>query len=146
MLVRHFERVGAHWRVRADLRAKVQFRRHNLLDAPPPGPFDLVFLRNVLIYFDLTTKRAVLDRVARVLRPGGFVVLGAAETTLGVHDGFERVEAGGAVLHRPLPAAAHAAAPGLLPTPARAFPAPSAAPPTRRTDPVPSTPQMRGLP
>ena len=102
MLVRHFDRVGAHWRVRADLRAKVQFRRHNLMDLPPAGPFDLVFLRNVLIYFDLPTKRAVLDRVARVLRPGGLLVLGAAETTLGVHDGFERVEAGGAVLHRPL--------------------------------------------
>ncbi len=111
MLVRHFDRVGAHWRVRADLRAKVQFRRHNLLDVPPPGPFDLVFLRNVLIYFDLATKRAVLSRIARVLRPGGFLVLGAAETTLGVHDGFERVEAGNAVLHRPLPA------PGLLPSP-----------------------------
>jgi chemotaxis protein methyltransferase CheR len=148
MLVRHFERVGAHWRVRADLRSRVDFRRHNLMDGTPPGPFDLVFLRNVLIYFDLATKRAVLDRVARVLRPGGFVVLGAAETTLGVHDGFERVEAGGAVLHRPLPAAAHAAAPGLLPTPARAFPPPPPPPPApiRRTDPVPSTPQMRGLP
>ncbi|OJV78489.1 MAG: chemotaxis protein CheR [Cellulomonas sp. 73-92] len=146
MLVRHFERVGAHWRVRADLRSRVDFRRHNLMDGTPPGPFDLVFLRNVLIYFDLPTKRAVLDRVARVLRPGGFLVLGAAETTLGVHDGFERVEAGGAVLHRPLPGAARAAAPGLLPTPARTFPVPVAPPPARRTDPVPSTPQMRGLP
>lgn len=116
MLVRHFDRVGAHWRVHADLRSKVQFRRHNLLDAAPAGPFDLVFLRNVLIYFDLPTKRAVLDRVARALRPGGLLVLGAAETTLGVHDGFERVEAGSAVLHRPLPA------PGLLPTTAAAFP------------------------
>lgn len=102
LLVRHFDRVGAHWQVRAELRARVTFRRHNLLDLPPPGRFDLVFLRNVLIYFDLATKRAVLDRVARALRPGGFVVLGAAETTLGVHDGFERVEAGPAVLHRPL--------------------------------------------
>ncbi len=114
MLVRHFDRVGAHWRVRADLRAKVQFRRHNLLDPAPPGAFDLVFLRNVLIYFDLPTKRAVLDRVVRALRPGGLLVLGAAETTLGVHDGFERVQAGGAVLHRPL--APH----GLLPTQATA--------------------------
>ncbi len=123
MLVRHFDRVGAHWRVRADLRAKVQFRRHNLLDAPPPGPFDLVFLRNVLIYFDMPTKRAVLDRIARVLRPGGFLVLGAAETTLGVHDGFERVEAGNAVLHRPLRGRV-----ATVPSPVGGFPATPAAP------------------
>ncbi len=101
-LVHHFERAGAHWRVKADLRSRVQFRRHNLLDPAPPGPFDMVFCRNVLIYFDLATKRAVLDRIARALRPGGLLVLGAAETTLGVHDGFERVEVGGAVLHRPV--------------------------------------------
>ncbi len=132
MLVRHFDRVGAHWRVRADLRAKVQFRRHNLMDPAPAGPFDLVFLRNVLIYFDLPTKRAVLDRIVRALRPGGLLVLGAAETTLGVHDGFERVEAGGAVLHRPLPAgsplpaalgaAATTASLGVVPSPLGGFP------------------------
>jgi len=157
VLVRHFERVGAHWRVRADLRNRVQFRRHNLMDAPPPGPFDLVFLRNVLIYFDLPTKRAVLDRVARALRPGGFVVLGAAETTLGVHDGFERVEAGGAVLHRPLrePRVA-AAAPTAVPVPAGGVPAPRGLPPawppptsTRPfaapTRPVPVQTQPRGV-
>ena len=126
MLVRHFDRVGAHWRVRADLRAKVQFRRHNLLEPTPPGPFDLVFLRNVLIYFDLATKRAVLDKVQRVLRPGGFLVLGAAETTLGVHDGFERVEAGAAVLHRPLPAGA--VVPNPFGTPGTATFAPAALP------------------
>ena len=130
VLVRHFERVGAHWRVRADLRNRVQFRRHNLMDAPPPGPFDLVFLRNVLIYFDLPTKRAVLDRVARALRPGGFVVLGAAETTLGVHDGFERVEAGGAVLHRPLrEPRVPAVAPTAVPAPRGGVPAPRGLPP-----------------
>jgi chemotaxis protein methyltransferase CheR len=122
-LVRYFERVGPHWRVRPELRAQVQFRRHNLLDPPPAGPFDMVFCRNVLIYFDLATKRAVLDRIARVLRPGGFLVLGAAETTLGIHDGFERVEAGGAVLHRPLPT------PGLPPVPAGVLPTQVGLPP-----------------
>jgi chemotaxis protein methyltransferase CheR len=143
MLVRHFERVGAHWRVRADLRSRVQFRRHNLMDPPPPGPFDLVFLRNVLIYFDLPTKRAVLDRVARVLRPGGMLVLGAAETTLGVHDRFERIEAGAAVLHRPVPAPAAGAltAPiGIVPTPVGGLPVPS----SYRPAPLPSTTAVLG--
>lgn len=101
MLVRHFQRTGAHWQVSDGLRKVITFRRHNLLDpAPSGGPYDVVFLRNVLIYFDLPVKRAVLDRVLRAMRPGGYLVLGAAETTLGVHDGFERVEAGRACLHR----------------------------------------------
>ncbi len=150
MLVRHFDRAGAHWRVRADLRARVTFRRHNLLDPPPPGPFDLVFCRNVLIYFDLPTKRAVLDRIARSLRPGGFLVLGAAETTLGVHDGFERVEAGRAVLHRPLSSGLGGPATGSLRAqqarkpcvPAFAAPQPVAG----RALPIPtSAPTQRGL-
>lgn len=146
MLVRHFERAGAQWQVRAELRSRVTFRRHNLMDPAPPGPFDLVFLRNVLIYFDLATKRAVLDRVARVLRPGGFVVLGAAETTLGVHDGYERVEAGPAVLHRPLRPGASPPATGSL----AAVPAPFGsgssrhAMSTRMPDPVLAGPTCGG--
>lgn len=92
MLVRHFARVGAEWEVVPALRALITVQRHNLLEAPPPGGlFDVVFLRNVLIYFDLPTKRDVLQRVQSVVRPGGFLVLGAAETTLGIDDSWERV-------------------------------------------------------
>lgn len=92
MLVRHFEADGTGWRVREHLRRQVTFLRHNLLDAPPfGGGFDVVFLRNVLIYFDLPVKQAVLDRVLTAMRPGGFLVLGAAETTIGLDDGWERV-------------------------------------------------------
>jgi chemotaxis protein methyltransferase CheR len=92
MLVKHFTRNGADWEVSPALRAVTTFARHNLLDSPPTGgPFDVVFLRNVLIYFDLATKRDVLRRMAQVLRPGGFLLLGAAETTIGIDDGWERV-------------------------------------------------------
>jgi len=91
MLVRHLTRAGAEWQVSDAVRAMVTFSVHNLLDAPPAGPFDVVFLRNVLIYFDLATKRDILRRVAQVLRPDGVLVLGAAETTLGVDDGWDRV-------------------------------------------------------
>jgi chemotaxis protein methyltransferase CheR len=102
VLVRHFEKSGAHWRVGEAMRRQVRFQRHNLLDAPPPGgPFDVVFLRNVLIYFDLATKRAVLARVRSVLRPGGFLVLGAAETTIGVDDAWVREPVTGGAVHRP---------------------------------------------
>jgi chemotaxis protein methyltransferase CheR len=91
MLVRYFDREGAHWRVGADLRQNLTFARINLA-APLPalGLFDVVFIRNVLIYFDVETKRGVLNRVRRLLRPGGWLFLGAAETTMGVTTEFVR--------------------------------------------------------
>lgn len=95
MLVKHFTRSGADWEVAPALRSSVSFAQHNLLDAPPSGgPFDVVFLRNVLIYFDLATKRDVLRRVRQVIRPGGYLLLGAAETTIGIDDEWERVSLG----------------------------------------------------
>ncbi len=105
LLEGQLEPAGDKQRVIAEVRRAVSFAQHNLLsDSLPPGllpaSVDVVFLRNVLIYFELAVKRAVLDRVLRAMRPGGYLVLGAAETTLGVHDGFERVEAGRACLHR----------------------------------------------
>lgn len=100
-LVKHFSRSGAEWQIAAELRSAVTFQRHNLLDAPPAGgPFDVVFLRNVLIYFDLATKRDVLRRVTQVMRPGGFLLLGAAETTIGIDDGWERVAVGRGSVYR----------------------------------------------
>lgn len=100
-LVKHFRREGASWTIDPRLRARVRFLRHNLLDAPPPGgPFDVVFLRNVLIYFDLPVKQQILRRMARVVRPGGYLVLGAAETTVGVDDAWERVVVGRTSVYR----------------------------------------------
>ncbi|WP_062517465.1 CheR family methyltransferase [Demequina gelatinilytica] len=102
MLVRHFERKGAFFEANERLRSMVSFRRHNLLDAPPlGGPYDVVFLRNVLIYFDVATKRDVMRRVRSVLAPGGWVFLGAAESTIGVDDIWERVPVAGGALYRP---------------------------------------------
>lgn len=94
-LVHYFERVGAHWRLAPNLRRYVTFQRMNLT-APLPAlpPFDVIFLRNVLIYFDVETKRSVLRNVGRLLRPDGWLFLGAAETTIGVDDNYERVVAG----------------------------------------------------
>lgn len=94
-MVRHFERSGLNWRINPALAAQVQFRPLNLVRPfPPMGKFDIVFLRNVLIYFDLATKRDILRRVRQVMAPDGHLFLGAAEMTMGVDDAWERVPAG----------------------------------------------------
>ncbi len=101
MLVKHFTRTGTDWEISQRLRSMVTFSKHNLMHAPPAGgPFDIVFLRNVLIYFDLATKRDVLRRAQSVVRPGGFLFLGAAETTIGIDDGWERIPVGRSSVYR----------------------------------------------
>ena len=87
----HFSEQGVHWVAKAPLRAAIRFSSLNL-SAPWPdlgGLFDLVLLRNVLIYFDLDVRRQVLDRVLRRMKPGAYLLLGAGETLTGVHDGFQ---------------------------------------------------------
>ena len=103
MLVRHFTRAGNEWEVAPALRRMVTAQECNLA-APLPrmGPFDVVYLRNVLIYFDLPTKQAILRRVRELMRPDGWLFLGAAETTLGVDDSWERVVLGRSSAYRPL--------------------------------------------
>jgi chemotaxis protein methyltransferase CheR len=92
LLVKNFAKVGEEWEFRSDLRKLVEFRELNLVkDWPGMPTLDLVFLRNVLIYFDVETKRAILGKIRRLLRPGGYLLLGGAETTLNLDDGFERV-------------------------------------------------------
>lgn len=94
-LVQYFERAGAHWRIMPHLRRNVSFRLMNLTGPLPAMPqFDVIFLRNVLIYFDVATKKSVLRNVARLLRPDGWLFLGAAETTIGIDDNYERLAAG----------------------------------------------------
>jgi chemotaxis protein methyltransferase CheR len=100
-LVRHFERSGVNWRISPALAAQVQFRQLNLMRPfPPMGTFDVVFLRNVLIYFDLETKRDILRRVRQIMAPDGHLFLGAAEMTMGIDDAWERVPAGRSSIYR----------------------------------------------
>ena len=94
-LVQYFERAGAHWRVIPALRKNVEFKHMSLTAPfPPMQPFDVIFLRNVLIYFDVATKRQVLQNASKILRPDGLLFLGAAETTIGIDDNYERVAVG----------------------------------------------------
>jgi chemotaxis protein methyltransferase CheR len=95
LLVKYFEKVGSAWELRPDIRGKVEFRTHNLLDdCQAIGTFDVIFCRNVLIYFDDATKRSVLVRLASRLAPDGYLVLGAAETTTGISHEFMAVPEG----------------------------------------------------
>jgi chemotaxis protein methyltransferase CheR len=100
-LVKHFEQVGRDWCLRPHVKALCRFELGNLA-LPPMGvpTSDIVFLRNVLIYFDMDTKRTVLNNIKRALRPGGFLVLGGAESTLNLDPAFQRVEMGKAVVFR----------------------------------------------
>jgi chemotaxis protein methyltransferase CheR len=101
LLVRHFRRAGAEWEIAQEIRSMVAYRKLNLAAPLPVLPrFDIVFLRNVLIYFDTSTKRSILQRVRGVMRPGGYLVLGGAETTLGIDERWERVAMGRTSVHR----------------------------------------------
>lgn len=110
-LVKYFVRFGTQWQVKPELRRLVQAREMNLVEPwPPLVRFDVILLRNVLIYFDLETKRAILRRARQVLRPDGVLFLGSAETTVMVDAAWERLTCGSSVTYRPGPVAVRAAA------------------------------------
>jgi chemotaxis protein methyltransferase CheR len=89
MLVKYFTQGGELWQLNADIRAMVQHRQLNLLqDFSHLGMFDVIFCRNVLIYFDQDTKAGIFNRLARVLEPDGVLALGAAESVVGISDAF----------------------------------------------------------
>jgi chemotaxis protein methyltransferase CheR len=90
LLVKYFKQTAELWQVNADIRAMVQHRQLNLLhDFSQLGVFDVIFCRNVLIYFDQDTKIGIFRRLARVSEPDGFLLLGAAETVVGLTDVFK---------------------------------------------------------
>jgi chemotaxis protein methyltransferase CheR len=89
MLVKYFTQTGELWQLNPDIRAMVQHRQLNLLqDFSHLGTFDVIFCRNVLIYFDQDTKINIFDRLARMLEPDGVLALGAAESVVGISDAF----------------------------------------------------------
>jgi chemotaxis protein methyltransferase CheR len=93
MLVKYFKQNGDKWQISPQIRQMVNFREYNLLgDLTPLGQFDVVFCRNVLIYFDQPTKSRVLDQIGRVMPGDGFLYLGGAETVLGITDRFKPLE------------------------------------------------------
>jgi chemotaxis protein methyltransferase CheR len=90
MLVKYFTQTGELWQLNADIRGMVQHRQLNLLqDFSHLGTFDVIFCRNVLIYFDQETKVRIFERMSRMLEPDGVLALGAAETVVGISDAFK---------------------------------------------------------
>lgn len=103
MLIKHFERNGTQWQAKADLRKMVDAKRINLASAWPVMPmFDVVFMRNVLIYFDQPAKERILQRVHKVLRPDGYLFLGGGETLITLNVPFVREPVGKTVCFRPV--------------------------------------------
>lgn len=90
LLMKYFKKEGAHWRLSDAIRSMAEFREWNLLSDPGPlGRFDVLFCRNVLIYFDAPTKTKILDGMAKALAPDGVLYLGGAETVIGVSERFQ---------------------------------------------------------
>jgi chemotaxis protein methyltransferase CheR len=94
LLVKYFQQHGTQWQLKEEIRKLVDFRELNLCQPWPGLPrMDLILNRNVMIYFDVATKKSILSRIARLLRPDGYLLLGGAETTFNIDDSFRRVEA-----------------------------------------------------
>jgi chemotaxis protein methyltransferase CheR len=101
MLTKHFDKVGLDWQVKADLRKMINFRKVNLMETWPAMPdMDVVFMRNVLIYFDVATKKRLFDRLARVIRPGGYLFLGSVESTHSLSEQFQPIHVGKAICYQ----------------------------------------------
>ena len=92
-LMQYFTQQDDHWRISERMRQMITFRKLNLMDpAYNLGKFDIVFCRNVLIYFDTPTKAEVFERIAQSMNPGGFLLLGAAESVIGITQAFETAQ------------------------------------------------------
>jgi chemotaxis protein methyltransferase CheR len=100
LLVKHFRRAGVDWQLSEQVRGMVRFETIDLRKSMHAlGPFDLVFCRNVMIYFDAETKKNILKELHGTLSPGGWLLLGGAETAFGVEEWFERQTVGNAIAY-----------------------------------------------
>jgi chemotaxis protein methyltransferase CheR len=90
LLVKYFKQVGEMWQINPDIRSMIQYKPLNLLqDFSHLGKFDIIFCRNVLIYFDQDMKSQIFGRLGKLVEPDGFLALGAAETVVGLTDAFK---------------------------------------------------------
>ena len=100
-LVKYFQRVGLEWQVKEEARKMVDFRSFDLRQSMRTmGPFDVIFCRNVLIYFDVETKKNILAELRGTLFNKGLLLLGSAETTLNLDDKFKRLAVGTATYYQ----------------------------------------------
>jgi chemotaxis protein methyltransferase CheR len=93
MMVKYFAKERDQWRIKDEVRSMVEYRQMNLLDSfVGLGTFDIIYCRNVLIYFDEATKRAILERMVQLLPDDGYLLLGAAETVVGITNALAPLE------------------------------------------------------
>ena len=138
LMVKYFQQTGSLWQISSSIRSMVNYKHFNLLDDYTSlGTFDIIFCRNVLIYFDPETKTDMLARMAKRLRPDGYLVLGAAETVIGISDDFKPVTDARGLYVQQVAAAASAAA-------ATGAPASILAPSKPATTETPATPATPG--
>jgi chemotaxis protein methyltransferase CheR len=101
LMLKYFDRSGADWTIHPHVRQMVEFQQLNLAAAWPSLPsMDFIFMRNVLLYFSLDTRKTILTNVVKTLRHDGYLFLGGGETTLITDRSFESVRAGKAVCYR----------------------------------------------
>jgi chemotaxis protein methyltransferase CheR len=92
-LMKYFEKKGSEWQLKPLITGRVEFRQINLIERWPPFlPLDMVFIRNVMIYFEIETKRQILQRIKQIMRPDGLLFLGSSETTMNLGNEFERAD------------------------------------------------------
>ncbi len=91
LLVKYFTQDGDNYHLRSEIKDKVSFFEQNLIGTWPTTPVDILFMRNVLIYFDTETKRQIFEKVKSVLAPDGYLFLGVAETPYRITEGFRKV-------------------------------------------------------
>jgi chemotaxis protein methyltransferase CheR len=100
-IMKYFDRQGMNWQIKDSIRQMIDFQSLNLIGQwPSMAPIDIIFVRNVLIYFDVETKKTILGRMRRLLKPDGYLFLGGAESTINLDESFVRVEVDRASTYR----------------------------------------------
>ncbi|MDH5763305.1 MAG: protein-glutamate O-methyltransferase CheR [Nitrospinota bacterium] len=93
LLIKYFEKDGLRWSIKKELREMVEFKQINLAETFPYLPkMDIIFMRNVLIYFDIEMKKKILKQLRSIMQPDSYLFLGAAETTLNLDESYARVD------------------------------------------------------
>lgn len=103
LLLKHFTQHGDEYHLNADIKSMISFFEQNLIADWPTGPVDVLFMRNVLIYFDTETKRQIFEKAKEILAPDGYLFLGTAETPYRIVDGFNKVMGAANVYRRDCP-------------------------------------------
>ncbi len=101
MLSKYFRNENDYWKIKDEIKKMVNFMQVNLVCQWPNLPRqDIIFLRHVLIYFDLHTRREIFDKIKKILNPDGYLILGVGETTNNIHDSFESVHIDKTICYR----------------------------------------------